>query len=666
MFAKVKLIKGFSEPLFYKIPENWVLKPLIGTIIQVPLKKQILPAIIQEIHENLPLGIKFEIKTAISIEPFPEDANYQEYIKKISALFFLKENYFYKRIKDFLFEKEKQSETEVDLKIDPTSEKQNIKPTEDQQKIIDAITPKIENPEYMPSLIHGVTGSGKTEIYKELILKALNNNKSVIFLIPEVSLSLQFQKIFKAKLPQNTKIFGFHSATKLSEKRMLWENIIQNKPCLIIGVHLPILLPISNLGLIIVDEEHEANFQEKKSPKLNSKIVAIYRANIYKIPIILGSATPSVSSIYNAKKNGWKTFELKKRFIGQFPTIQKVLLKTEKKQQRGSFFWISRELEEEIKLCLAKKEQALIFLNRRGYSFFILCKECGFIFECPNCSVSLTLHVEKTTNHESLNCHYCSYKKEIPHNCPKCKKNSSYFLRKGIGTQQVVYILGKLFPLAKIARADMDSTKKKREWQNTVNAFEKGEIDILVGTQTITKGYHFPNVTLVGILWGDSGLQFPKFNAIETNLQQLIQVAGRAGRSPKPSKVILQIIHENNIFNNLAEENYFKFYKDEIELRELTQYPPAGYLVQIEFKNISENKIDQDSSSFFNFLEQKIEKLNLSIQILGPSKPEIHKLQKIEIRLIYLKSKSYKNIQILLSNINLEKCSSSVFVNPIF
>jgi len=448
----------------------------------------------------LPSNIDFDIKELIDLEKFPQDYLYNSFIEKISKFYFTQPLHFYQRIRNFLL---KQKTTKKNIEIisphTPDLEKHlNVSLTQEQQNVLDFLQNFTDEPSYAPTLLHGVTSSGKTEIYKKLIIECIQKNKSVVLLLPEVSLSIQFQHLLKNQLPQNISIIGFHSASKNSEKKELWQNLVNNKPTLIIGVHLPILLPIPNLGLIIVDEEHETGFQEKKHPKTNSKELAIWRAQHYNIPILLGSATPSLNSLYNVKKNNWNFFQLKKRFSGNFPKIKIVKLNDPTKKRKSNF-WITGELETAIKTTLLKKEQVIIYLNRRGYSFFVQCKKCGFIFECPNCSVSLTLH-NKGTNQQILRCHYCDYKQNFLNSCTECKAPGKDLLKKGVGTQQVVTILKNLFPLAKIERADLDSTSKKRAWQETVEKFEKGEIDILVGTQTITKGYHFPKVTLVGIL----------------------------------------------------------------------------------------------------------------------------------------------------------------------
>ncbi|MFH1644211.1 MAG: primosomal protein N' [bacterium] len=670
MYILVRLLKGFSRELTYKIPPKLKNQFLVGKVVKVPLKNKLLPALVIYQHKIKPQNIDFEIREAIDLEKMPMDPFYYDFIKKISEFYFVKPIHFHQRIRNFLLKNNKEEDREqIPWKNEFEKTKSiEINLTKEQQTVINYLEGFIRNSDYSPTLLHGVTGSGKTEIYKNLILQNFNEQKTTILLLPEVTLSLQFQNLLKKQLPSGIEIFGFHSASKEKEKKELWNSLILGKPILIIGVHLPILLPISNLGLIIVDEEHETGFQEKKHPKLNSKELAIWRANFYKIPILLGSATPSLNSLYNIEKNNWKFFQLKKRFGGNFPEIKFVYFNenpsthkaTPGSTKRRKNFWITTELEQQIKEKLEKKEQTIIYINRRGFSFFVQCKNCGFIFECPNCSVSLTLH--NNEEQKKLCCHYCDHKKNLPAACPECKTSEKNFLKKGIGTQQTVKILQEMFPTAIIERADMDTTTKKRKWNETVQKFNDGEIDILVGTQVITKGYHFPNVTLVGILWADLNLHFPVFNATETCLQKLIQVAGRTGRGEKTGNVIVQAMQKHEIFNFLDETKYLEFCQYEKENRKIINYPPFGRLVQIELKNDNIEQLEADSNQLTNILKNKNQNLNL--KILGPSKPIIYKIQKTECRQIFIKAKDFKSVHEILKNINLQKFKSSIFIVP--
>jgi len=413
---------------------------------------------------------------------------------------------------------------------------------------------------------------------------------------------------------------------------------------------------MSNLGIVIVDEEHEVGFQEKKHPKINSKEAALWRAQQYNVPILLGSATPSVFSLYNVKQRGWDFFQIKKRFAGEFPTINVVHLPEDEYRKN---FWISRSLEKALKDRLAKREQAILFLNRRGFSFFVQCKKCSYNFSCFNCSVTLTLH-----QNNRLVCHYCAYAQQLPACCPGCKKGADQFLKKGVGTQQIVQILQKLLPDANIERADLDATVNKKRWEHTLEQFGNGNIDILVGTQTITKGYHFPNVTLVGVLWADLNLNFPIFNAAETTLQQLIQVAGRAGRGSKKSSVIIQTMINHPIFNYLNEIDYVKFYQYELEHRQLLNYPPVARFVEIELKSSNEHIIEQEAFQIARLFEQLIHQKKYTISVLGPAEPPVAKVKNIFSRKLYLKGGSIGQMIELYKSIQPNQFQSSVFFTP--
>lgn len=646
-YVHVKLLNGFSQLLTYKVPFDWQ-ENLIGSIVKVPLKNKFVSAYVVAQTKKTPTA-SYIIKEIHSRELLPTDLFYQKFIQQLSYYYQVEPIHFLKRIKHFI-DQEANSELPLIKTENPNSE---VFLTDEQQYVVNQIKPTLGQKLYSPSLLHGVTGSGKTEIYKELIKKTIELHKTAIFLLPEVSLALRFEQTLKKQL-STISIFGFHSATSANDKKILWRLLLEKKPLLIIGVHIPILLPIANLGLIIVDEEHEIGYQEKKHPKVNSKEAALIRAQLYQIPIVLGSATPSVASLYVAKTKQWNFYSLKKRFAGSFPDIKIVLL-TNKERRRN--FWITTTLEKAITDRLSKKEQTIIFLNRRGYSFFVQCKNCSFVFQCNSCSVSLTLH-----NNNELTCHYCGHFQQLAISCPSCKK--SELIKKGVGTQQVVSILQELFPKARIGRADMDVTSKKKIWQKTIQDFENGDIDILVGTQTITKGFHFPNVTLVGILWADLNLHFPVYNAAETCLQQLIQVAGRAGRQKENSVVIIQTMIQHHIFNFLNEIDYLRFYEHELNNRLQVHYPPILRLVEIELKNENEIILDQEAHSLAQFLLTCIQKNNYPITVLGPAKPPVAKIKNMHSCKIYLKNNSMKEIIELYKLIDKNTFKSHIFFTP--
>ncbi len=679
MYIQVRLLRGYQKPLWYHIPIELHASVVMGSIVHVPLRSKIILAIVVLMQQSKP-EVAFGIKEIYKTSSFPVDIYYTGFIKQLANYYTLDPICFFKRVSPFIQTKkesrkshgeidqedsdsmaqecvnqknssinigDKNSDTTIDLK-------KEIELTQEQQAITDFLKPRISQSLYTPTLLHGVTASGKTEVYKQLIMHAYVENKTTLLLLPEVTLAQSFENRLRHELKNSLPIYGFHSGSTQKNKLELWQQLLAQKPILIIGVHLPIFLPIAHLGLIIVDEEHEVGYQEKKHPKLNSKDAAIMRAHANSIPILLGSATPSLSSLYNTKKRGWHFFQLKNRFSSSFPTVRVVSL-ADKNDRKN--FWISQLLYDGLKDRLQKKEQSIVFINRRGFSFFIQCKNCSFIVKCTTCSVSLTLH-EKGV----LSCHYCGFCTQQPTVCPSCSKSD--FLKKGIGTQQIVAILETLFPNARIARADMDVTVKKKAWQATLEKFMKGDIDILVGTQTITKGYDFSRVTLVGVLWADLNLHIPLYNSAETTLQQLIQVAGRAGRQTHKSEVIVQTMRDFALFEYLNEIDYLSFYKNELEKRELLHYPPVWRLVEIELKSSSEEIVEKESHDLAHALIVVQKEVYPNLTILGPAQPVVYKIKNVYMRKIYIKGELIQEILRLFTSIDKNKYSSALYFTP--
>ena len=362
-------------------------------------------------------------------------------------------------------------------------------------------------------------------------------------------------------------------------------------------------------------------------------------------------------TLYNVQKRNWKLFSLKQRFAGAFPRITVVPFD---KQSKRSSFWISMQLQLAIADRLNKKEQVILFINRRGYSFFVQCTGCTFVFSCAHCSVSLTLH-----EYDKLICHYCGVTQNLPTQCISC--SSSSLLKKGIGTQQVVTVIQKLFPHARIGRADLDATVNKKKWQATLQSFSTGELDILVGTQTIIKGYHFPRVTLVGVIWADSNLHLPLYHATETTMQQLLQVAGRAGRSHTESDVIVQTMTNHPLFSYLQETAYPLFCDYEMAHRKLLDYPPYTRLAYIEFRHEDESIVDNEAQQCYALLRDYITLHNVSVVLLGPAPPAVYKIKKVFIRVLYLKGPNAQQLALLFNIIPRQAINSAIFFtqNPL-
>lgn len=657
MYICVRLFTAITKPLWYAIPNGYENHHMwIHKVVRVPLRGKVIPALVVDQQDEYPLPKPCTIHPIYDVLPFPADPIYRAFLKQLEFTYQIPDWVLSRRLIQFLRETKRTLQPQISVR-ECVSKQQTIL-TAEQQRVVDFLQSPIITSKYTPILLHGVTASGKTHVYKELIITSIMHGKSIILLLPEVTLAVSFEQRFRSLLGNEYPIYGFHSATPTSTKKRLWADLLAKKPIIIIGVHLPILLPIANLGLIIVDEEHEQGYTEKKHPKINSKEAAITRAQLLHIPIVLGSATPSITSLHRVKTQGWKFFQLKHRFSGALPTIKKVHLIDAKKR---THFWISADLQKAITERLAKKEQTLIFINRRGFCFFVQCSSCSFIFSCSSCSVSLTLH-----DFNNLICHYCGKISTVPPTCPACKCLEDQFIKKGIGTQQVVALLRSLFPQARIERADMDTTTKKEAWNKTVQEFESRKIDILVGTQTIAKGYHFPGVTLVGVLWADSNLHFPTYDAAESCLQQLIQVAGRAGRASQNGLVIIQTLSDHAIFDYINEVDYLQFYKKEIAARTMLNYPPCSNFIIIELRNACEETLLKEANYFALHLHQALQKQNIdSISILGPSSPPVHKINNIHTRVIHVKGADFKIIAMLYCNAySAMRYASQIFFTP--
>lgn len=647
MNINVRFLSYSSKVFTYSVPLDLQKAMVPGVLVQVPLKQKIVPAVVESIASK-GAHYNFELKPIISVFSFPDDKTYNSFISKVAQYYQIDQLFLQRRMQIFLTEQ--QGQEVVYLPAKDQYVKNKVEFTAEQQDVLDHIIPTVQNQQHDVFVLHGVTGSGKTEIYKKLAQESIHKGKAVMILFPEVTLALRFQEVF-AHFFDDIPVVGFHSASTAKQKKMLWQTLLEQKPMIILGVHLPVLLPIPHLGLVIIDEEHDHGYQEKKHPKINSKDMAILKASLAGVPVVLGSATPSLSSLWNIEHKGWKFLQMKERFKGAFPKIKVVSLQRDQKRKHG---WIHDDLYHAITDRLEKKEQTIIFLNRRGYSFFVQCS-CSFVFVCHQCSVSLTLH-----NNNFLICHYCGFKEMLPRQCPSCKNYEDEFIKKGIGTQQVVAMLEKFFPRARIERADLDTTSKKRSWAQTVEEMYSGVIDILVGTQSITKGYHFPKVTLVGVLWADLNLHFPMYNASENTLQQLIQVSGRAGRQSDESLVIIQAFDQHPIFDFIDEANYLKFYAYEIENRRALAYPPCSHIAEIEFRSENEQTLYDDAVRVADLCNSVAEKQGFKVDVLGPVPSLVHKVKNTYFQKLILKSASRHQLITVFWMVRQTKLQSSL------
>ncbi|NQV13024.1 MAG: primosomal protein N' [Parcubacteria group bacterium] len=491
--------------------------------------------------------------------------------------------------------------------------------TSDQAETYKPVGKALKAHQYQSFLLHGVTGSGKTEIYMRAIQEVLKKDKQTILLVPEISLTPQNIERFAARFGAD-KLAILHSKMTGGEKYTEWQKIISGQAKIIIGPRSAIFAPTQNLGLIIIDEEHDASYKQyDQQPRYHARETALKLAEFTQSVVILGSATPSLESYYNAKTKKHTLLELPQRYAGglELPKVEIVDMRQEIKKRNYSIF--SEKLAATLEKVLAEKKQALLFINRRGASTFVMCRDCGYVVECPNCSVSLTYHLQSTpTADKDLICHHCNYQTSSPTLCPEC--DSQFIKYFGTGTQKVEHELQKLFPAAKIARADRDSMDQKDAHQQVFHNFSSGEYDILIGTQMITKGWDLPNVDLVGIISADVLFNFPDFRSNERAFQIITQVAGRTGRGQKRGQVILQTYNPKNaIIKAAAQHDYHKFYQAEIKERQALNYPPYSQLVKIICQHRSAEKVQEQITALAKTIKQVIIKNKQPIEILGPA-----------------------------------------------
>ena len=477
-------------------------------------------------------------------------------------------------------------------------------------------------------LLHGVTASGKTEIYVKLIEDAFKMQKQVLYLLPEIALTTQL--ITRLKVYFGNKIVVYHSKYSVNERVESWNNVLLNKgeAQLVIGARSSVLLPFSNLGLVVVDEEHEQSFKQfDPAPRYHARDAAVVLAKLHDAKIVLGSATPSLESYYNAKVNKYGLVNLKQRHSNvQLPDIELIDIKDKykRKKMKGHF---SDRLLEEIDTAIENEEQVILFQNRRGFSPIVECGTCGESTQCPSCDVSLTYHQYK----KQLRCHYCGYQMAMQYKCLSC--GSPELDTKGFGTEQIEKELNVLYPDLKIGRMDLDTTRGKYGYQKIITAFEQQEIDVLVGTQMLTKGLDFKNVSLVGVLSADSMLNFPDFRAHERSYQLMSQVAGRAGRFEKKGKVIIQTYNPfHTILQQVSAHDYESMYKEQLDQRYIYKYPPSNKLIKITFKHRDYNKVEQGADWFAKSL-----RLSFKKNVLGPEFPAVSRVRNEYIKNVLLK-----------------------------
>jgi len=503
---------------------------------------------------------------------------------------------------------------------------------EEQQYIANDFVNEYEAGNRGTYLIHGITGSGKTEVYMEMIALVVSKGKQVILLIPEIALTYQTVLRFYKRFGERISIMN----SKMSQGERFDQSVRakNGEIDIIIGPRSALFTPFQSLGLIIIDEEHENSYKSETSPKYHAVEVAIKRAELTLSSVVLGSATPSLESYLKAKQGEVKLYTLTKRAKeAEPPSVWIIDLREELKNKNKSIF--SEKLRELILDRLNKKEQIMLFLNRRGYAGFVSCRSCGFVMKCPHCDISLTSH-----NSGKMVCHYCGYEEKQPTNCPTC--GSKYIAAFGTGTQKVEELVKKEFPNARVLRMDTDTTKNKGGHETILAAFAGHKADILVGTQMIVKGHDFPKVTLVGIIAADLSLYTGDFRASERTFQLLCQAAGRAGRDVLPGEVVIQTYHpEHYSIITAAEGDYEAFYEQEMLYRKLMQYPPAAHILLILITSKEEERAEKSATHLGEAVKLYFKAQQMQAQIIGPAPATIAKANDIYRRVIYIKHNEY-------------------------
>ncbi|SDJ02976.1 primosomal protein N' [Salimicrobium halophilum] len=487
--------------------------------------------------------------------------------------------------------------------------------TDYQQEAKNQIVASVHEEEPEVFLLHGVTGSGKTEVYMQSIQEVLDRGEEAIMLVPEISLTPQMVERFKGRF--GSKVAVLHSALSAGEKFDEWRKIQRQDVKVVVGARSAIFAPFRNLGLIIIDEEHETSYKQEDRTRYHARDVAIKRAENHGCPVVLGSATPSLESFARAQKGNYHLLQLPERMNKQaMPSVELIDMREELHEGNRSMF--SHALKEKLEERLRRGEQSVLFLNRRGYSTFVMCRDCGHVVECPHCDISMTYHRKQ----EQLKCHYCSYEQPMPSECPECEsKTIRYF---GTGTQKVEEHLQQLIPEARIIRMDVDTTRRKGAHEKLLTKFGNHEADILLGTQMIAKGLDFGNVTLVGVLAADSLLNLPDFRASEKTFQLLTQVSGRAGRHEKEGEVVVQTYTPEHYSIQLASTYDFEqFYVEEMKYRKMFHYPPFYYLTLLTISHPNTFYAQEVTRKISQYLSQNLSETS---EVLGPTPSPLERI----------------------------------------
>ena len=623
----------------------------VGNLVYVPFARSKKPkkGYVFAVHDTLPEELK-DIKIIRKVVEIEDDLSLNS--QTINVIKWMKKRYFC-RYMDAVncftpSGKPLKSGKKRELKLDPHEEVPKPELTDEQTSALARMTPYIKKNKYKAFLLHGVTGSGKTEVYMRIAENCINEGRKTIMLVPEISLTPQTIDRFLSRFGKE-RIAVLHSKLSAGERYDQWMAIKKSQVDIVIGARSAVFAPFDNIGAIIVDEEHETTYKSDMTPKYDTIEVAIKRGLSENSTVVLGSATPSVVSNYRSEQGIYEKIQLKKRY-NETPLPRIGIEDMRQELMAGNKAIFSRKLHERINRSLEQNRQVILFLNRRGYSPFISCRECGYVMRCRECNISMTYHKSDNT----AICHFCGRKEKVPPKCPSC--GSKYLKHFGAGTEKVEEMARDMFPDVGIARLDLDTSSKKGSVNNILRDFKKGNTQILIGTQMVAKGLDFENVDLVGIVAADVSLNIPDFRSGERTFQLITQVAGRSGRGDLQGEVIIQTyMPENYAVLCAAEHDYDRFYKDEILLRRTLGYPPFGDIIQVTV--LADTEVG--SAKAATQLKQHIQSLvgeDESVNILGPNSAPIIKM-KNEFRYhIHIKSsdKMRKKYEVIFARLKKE------------
>jgi primosomal protein N' (replication factor Y) len=637
-YAKVILDLPFDQILTYHIPSSLITKFKVGMRCVVPLGKRKCQGFIIETVRKPP----FKTKPILDI---PDDvpifsSSMFKFTKELSDYYF---SPWIKVLKaalpPALGKRGLKLGSSGKKKVKSKYKRPSYSLNKEQKSAVSKIKSSINKEEHKIFLIHGITGSGKTEIYLESILASLKQRRGAIFLVPEISLTPQMIRSFKERFGERLAIY--HSGLTSKQRRKEWVRIKTGEADIVLGVRSAIFAPAEKLGVIVIDESHETTYKQGEKFRYSAIQAAFIRGKLQKSVVIMGSATPTIETFYHAKREKYELIQLASRVDNlQLPEV--IVVDMNKERLEGNRNIISRRLKDAIKTTVEKGEQVILFLNRRGFSSVVMCQICGYIEKCKNCKVSLVYH----TSSNMLICHHCNYSKEVPPICPRCQK--SYLKPVGIGTQKVEKEIKKISPHFTIQRMDSDVTRKDKTHQEILGDFLDEKTDILVGTQMIAKGLHFPNVTLVGIISADTQLNLPNFRSGEFTFHLLTQVAGRTGRGERGGKVILQTYNPEHYSIRCATNYDFeKLYENELDFRKKLNYPPFSQLVSLTIRGISQNKVRKDSIILAKYLKEN----HKGVQFIGPGPCPIEKIRNKYRWRIIIKSKNKRKLNKLMRNL---------------